>query len=77
MQGKSLAFISVPLFDGVNLTIERGEKVGLSAASLGSMIILIQESFASGSLRWAFWAGPPLDRPVRYRFEVKSPVPKY
>jgi hypothetical protein len=39
------------------------------------MVILIQESFASGSLRWAFWAGPPLDRPVRYRFEVKSPVP--
>jgi len=51
------------------------EKAGLSPASLGSMVILIQESFASGSLRWAFWAGPPLDRPVRYRFEVKSPVP--
>ena len=50
------------------------EKSGLSAASLGSMVILIQESFASGSLRWAFWSGPPLDRPVRYRFEVKSPV---
>ena len=29
MQGISLAFISVPLFDGVNLTIERGEKIGL------------------------------------------------
>ena len=29
MQRISLAFISVPLFDGVNLTIERGEKVGL------------------------------------------------
>ena len=29
MQGISLAFLSVPLFDGVNLTIERGEKVGL------------------------------------------------
>ena len=51
------------------------EKAGLSAASLGSMVILIQESFASGSLRWAFWAGPRLDRSVRYRFEVKSPVP--
>ena len=50
------------------------EKSGLSAASLGSMVILIQESFASGSLRWAFWSGPPLDHPVRYRFEVKSPV---
>jgi uncharacterized protein (TIGR03083 family) len=51
------------------------EKAGLSAASLGSMVILIQQSFASGSLRWAFWAGPPLVRPVRYRFEVKTPVP--
>ena len=50
------------------------EKSGLSAASLGSMVILIQESFASGSLRWAFWSGPPLGGPVRYRFEVKSPV---
>ena len=29
MQRISLAFISVPLFDGVNLTIERREKVGL------------------------------------------------
>ena len=51
------------------------EKAGLSAASLESMVILIQESFASGSLRWAFWAGPALDRPVRYRFDVKTPVP--
>ena len=51
------------------------EKAGLSAASLGSMVILIQQSFASGSLRWAFWAGPPLNHPVRYRFEVKTPVP--
>ncbi len=51
------------------------EKATLSSASLASMIILIKESFASGSLRWAFWAGPALDHPVRYRFEVKSPVP--
>lgn len=51
------------------------ENATLSSASLASMVILIQESFASGSLRWAFWAGPPLDHPVRYRFEVKSPVP--
>ena len=29
MQGISLAFMGVPIFDGVNLTIERGEKVGL------------------------------------------------
>ena len=51
------------------------EKATLSSASLASMIILIQESFASGSLRWAFWAGTPLDHPVRYRFEVKTPLP--
>ncbi|MDA1128085.1 MAG: maleylpyruvate isomerase family mycothiol-dependent enzyme [Chloroflexi bacterium] len=51
------------------------EKAGLSAASLASMVILINQSFASGSLRWAFWAGPPLDRPVRYRFDVKTPIP--
>ncbi len=51
------------------------EKATLSSASLASMIILIKESFASGSLRWAFWAGPALEHPVRYRFEVKSPVP--
>ncbi len=29
MQGISLSFTSATLFDGVNLTIERGEKVGL------------------------------------------------
>ena len=29
MQGISLSFTGIPLFDGVNLTIERGEKVGL------------------------------------------------
>ena len=51
------------------------EKATLSPAGLNSMVILIQESFASGSLRWAFWAGPPLLDPVRYRFEVKTPVP--
>ena len=51
------------------------EKAGLSSASLESMVILIEESFASGSLRWAFWSGTHLDKPVRYRFDVKSPVP--
>ncbi|MBC8281490.1 MAG: maleylpyruvate isomerase N-terminal domain-containing protein [Chloroflexi bacterium] len=51
------------------------ENAGLSASGLASMIILIQESFASGSLRWAFWAGPALDHPVRYRFDVKNPIP--
>lgn len=43
--------------------------------SLPSMVILIKESFASGSLRWAFWPGPSLPQPVRYRFDVKEPVP--
>ena len=35
-----------------------------------SIIVLIKESLASGSLRWAFWGGPALSQPVRYRFEV-------
>ena len=26
-------------------------------------------------MRWAFWSGTHLDKPVRYRFDVKSPVP--
>ncbi|MFQ6029891.1 MAG: maleylpyruvate isomerase family mycothiol-dependent enzyme [Dehalococcoidia bacterium] len=43
--------------------------------SLPSMIVLITESFASGSIRWAFWPGSALDQPVRYRFEVQEPYP--
>ena len=43
--------------------------------SLPSMVILITESFASGSIRWAFWPGPALPRSVRYRIEVTKPVP--
>lgn len=42
----------------------------LSAASLASILITIGESIASGSLRWAFWSGPTLPAPVRYRFVV-------
>lgn len=42
--------------------------------SWSSMIILITESLASGSLRWAFWEGPALYHPVRYRFEVPEPT---
>ena len=30
MQGISLSFSGVQLFDGINLTIERGEKIGLA-----------------------------------------------
>ena len=47
---------------------------GLAPDSLTSMVILINENFASGSIRWAFWAGPALDKPVRYRFEVSEPI---
>jgi uncharacterized protein (TIGR03083 family) len=42
--------------------------------SWSSMIVLITESLASGSLRWAFWGGPALSQPVRYRFEVPEPT---
>ena len=47
----------------------------LARESLPSIIHLISESLASGSLRWAFWPGPSLSPPVRYRFEVAEPVP--
>ena len=43
--------------------------------SCPSMIVLITESLASGSLRWAFWGGLALSEPVRYRFEVLEPTP--
>jgi uncharacterized protein (TIGR03083 family) len=39
-----------------------------------SMLVLITESLASGSLRWAFWGGPAMTQPVRYRFEVLEPT---
>ena len=38
------------------------------------MLVLITESLASGSLRWAFWGGPALPQPVRYRFDVPEPT---
>ncbi len=41
---------------------------------MASMVVLMTESFASGSIRWAFWSGPPLDQPVRYRFDVREPA---
>ena len=49
--------------------------VSLVPGSLSSMVLLLNESFASGSIRWAFWSGPALDQPVRYRFDVQEPVP--
>jgi uncharacterized protein (TIGR03083 family) len=48
---------------------------GLASDSLPSMVVLLTESFASGSIRWAFWPGPALDQPVRYRFDVAEPAP--
>lgn len=47
---------------------------GLVPESLSSMVVLMNESLASGSIRWAFWGGPALDQPVRYRFDVSEPV---
>ena len=47
---------------------------GLAPDSLPSMVVLMTESFASGSIRWAFWPGPALDQPVRYRFDVSEPA---
>ena len=47
----------------------------LSQDSLPSMVLLITNSLASGSVRWAFWPGPTLSQLVRYRFEVAEPVP--
>ena len=38
------------------------------------MVVLLTKSFASGSIRWAFWPGPALDQPVRYRFDVPEPA---
>ena len=48
--------------------------VHLSPESLPSIITLISNSLASGSLPWAFWPGLRASGPVRYRFEVTDPV---
>ena len=47
----------------------------VSPASIPAIMTTISESIASGSLRWAFWSGPHLTTPVRYRFVVTGPGP--
>ncbi len=47
----------------------------VSPASLPAIMTTISEAIASGSLRWAFWSGPQLTTPVRYRFAVTGPGP--
>lgn len=47
----------------------------LATASLPGVLETISESIASGSLRWAFWGGPALAMPVRYRFLVSGLAP--
>lgn len=53
--------------------LESGAHV--SAASLPAILEVISQSVASGSLRWAFWSGPKLPTPVRYRFVVAGQGP--
>ena len=47
----------------------------LSPEAVPSIMLLLARSLASGSFPWAFWPGPKLSEPVRYRFEVAEPVP--
>jgi ABC transport system ATP-binding/permease protein len=52
MQGISLAFIGAPIFDEINLTIERGEKVGLvgrNGAGKSTLLRLIEGSVKPNS----------------------------
>ncbi|MSQ40948.1 MAG: ATP-binding cassette domain-containing protein [Dehalococcoidia bacterium] len=47
MRGISLSFTHVPLFDGINLTVERGEKIGLvgrNGAGKSTLLQLIEGS---------------------------------
>jgi uncharacterized protein (TIGR03083 family) len=47
----------------------------LSPASLPAIMTTIADSIASGSIPWAFWPGPRLSAPVRYRFVVTDRSP--
>jgi len=52
MQGISLAFTGIPLFDGVNLTIDQGEKVGLvgrNGSGKSTLLRLIEGSIKPDS----------------------------
>ena len=49
--------------------------VRLSQECLPSIMMLLADAKASGSLPWAFWPGSRLSTPVRYRFEVAQPIP--
>mgnify|MGYP001163599741 CR=1 FL=1 len=57
----------------IRSTLEPG--TGLVSDSLPSMVVLMNESLASGSIRWAFWPGPAIEQPVQYRFDVSEPFP--
>jgi hypothetical protein len=50
-------------------------QVRLATQGLASAVLMFSRSLAAGSARWAFWPGPRLAVPVRYRFEVTGPVP--
>lgn len=47
----------------------------LAQACIPAIMMTISEAIASGSLRWAFWTGPQLTTPVRYRFVVSGTGP--
>jgi uncharacterized protein (TIGR03083 family) len=47
----------------------------VAPATLPAILTTISEAIASGSLRWAFWSGPQLPAPVRYRFVIAGQGP--
>ena len=50
-------------------------EAGLFQECLPSIMILLANSLATGSLSWAIWPGPSLTAPVHYRFDVTTPFP--
>lgn len=53
-------------FDGDFLPVPEG---------LDATLQMVRQSLGAGALRWGFWPGPPLETPVRFRFQVEQPVP--